>query len=162
LSVRETLTWLLIRWSGGALVATLAFASAAAAGSAPASLTCQSARAPVVTLRGWIPADELVLDVTLARGASTRRLQFDQGDVPHVVADFRHGVFVLVVVLRVGPDLKLRALPATVRATVGSDGTRASFQALLTAPDPAHTGPVTAREMLFDVPVSCTYVYETP
>jgi len=149
------------RWCGG-IVLVLALAPAAWAGSAPASLACKSQSAPVVTLTGWIPADEIVLDMKLTRGASTRLIQSEQGDTPHMIVDLRHQVFSMVIALNGGPELKLHAIPSTVHATIGDKGTRASFQALLTAPKPEHVGSVTSRDMLSDVPMSCTYDYTAP
>jgi len=149
-----------LRWLGILLVSALA--TTAVAGSAPARLACKSQGTPVVALAGWIPADEIVLDMKLTRGASTRLIQSEKGDVAHMIVDLRHQVFAMVVALNGGPELKLHAIPSTVKATIGDQGASASFQALLTAPKPEHVGYVTSQDMLSDVPMSCTYDYTAP
>jgi hypothetical protein len=98
----------------------------------------------------------------LTRGTSTRLLQFEKGDTPYVIANFQHQVFSMVVALKGGPALKLYAIPSSVKATIGGKGTRASFQALLTAPKPEHVGPVISKDMIWDVPMSCTYDHTAP
>jgi hypothetical protein len=149
-----------LRWLGTPLV--FALVTAAAAGSAPARLACRSQRAPIVTLAGWIPADEIVLDMKLTRGPSARLLQFEQGDTPYVIEDFRNQVFSMVVAFKDGSRLTLYAIPASVKAAIGGKGTRASFQAILTTPKPEHVGYVMAKDMIWDLPMSCTYDYKAP
>jgi hypothetical protein len=65
----------------------------------------------------------------------------------------------MVVALNGGAELKLYAIPSSVKATIGGKGTRDSFQALLTAPMPEHIGPVISKDMISDMPMSCTYDY---
>lgn len=127
----------------------------ASAGSAPAVLDCKSASRTggVVTITGLLPGDYEVLDLKikkgnaeqLIKGLNTLDRDMDPAEVTKleeegviakdrvltIVENFERGVF--TVALR-GSDvyeLRLYALPQTVRARITPNSKKASFEAML-------------------------------
>ena len=159
--------------------------SVAQAGSGPASLACTAlparaattAAAEAITLKGLIPATEQTLDLTLTVGTASVKMSGEAGDRPQVVDAFADRVFTLTVSRKDGSQLRLYALPGTIKARPAPHAMYAKFQAvLLQAPRPgappaapsAATGSADAgaapgapdARVLRALKLSCQYDYE--
>lgn len=135
----------------------LLLAGAAHAGSAPASLACESESGKVV-LKGVVPSpssDELL--VTLRYVNDTLEFTSDK-TAAYVVADFPKSVFTLI-----APDeglpLTLYAIPSSVAVKKNANGEVAgTFQAKLLAPRPGAKKPGGNSNPLQAV-LNCNYTY---
>lgn len=138
-----------------ALLALLAlfFSSGASAGSAPGILKCKSLGRPAVTLEGQVPGDYEVFDLTVKRAGSAYALKsvynLDQevdseerakleeegviakDRVITLVEDFRRGIFTMALRRMDVYDLRLYAVPGTVRSNITPNSKKASFDAML-------------------------------
>ncbi|MGH9945011.1 MAG: hypothetical protein ACRD9R_21890 [Pyrinomonadaceae bacterium] len=127
----------------------------AAAGAAPGVLKCKSLgrTGSVITLAGEIPGDYEVFDLKIKKGKAEFALKDlstldrdmdpeemtkleDEGvlakdRVITVVKDFERGVFAMALRSAGNYDLRLYALPQTVRARVSPNSEKASFDAML-------------------------------
>lgn len=125
-----------------------------AAGSAPGVLNCKSVgRTRVITLAGEIPGDYEIFDLKIKRGNEEYAIKSfntidrdmdpeertkleDNGVVAKdrvitVVEDFKRGVFTVALRGLERYDLRLYALPGTIRARIGPNSKKASFEAML-------------------------------
>ena len=147
--------------------ACLALSPTAFAGAAPAVLTCKSVG---VTLSGQIPGDYEIFDLKLKRGKEEREFKDlnaidrdldpeirakleDSGVIAKdrvitVVEDFKRGVFTMALRRGSAYDLRLYALPSTIRARFSPNSTKAAFEAMLLEGDTGYSKPVRMR---------CTY-----
>ena len=142
----------------------------ASAGSAPAVLTCKSVGAGrVTTLTGEIPGDYEIFNLKIKKGKEEyeikslgavdrdldpevrAKLEADgviaKDRVITVVEDFKRGVFTMALRRGENYDLRLYALPSTIRARISDNSTKASFDAFLLEGD-AYPKPIKMR---------CTY-----
>ena len=157
---------------------TLAPPRPVAAGAALARLTCTSlpSRQGVVTLHGEIPGDYDTFDLKIKKGKGENRLTNDKGDldeeqvakleetgeydkdrVVSIIEDFRRGVFTLALRSSGRYDLRLYAVPRTVRVLKSTSNSRkAAFEAMLMeAPIPNESR---SRDMA-PIRMRCTYDY---
>jgi len=140
---------------GAISLASFSFSRNAAAGSAPGVLKCVSigSTRPAVTLSGQVPGDYEIFDLKVKRGneeyslkspgavdqnmdSEERNKLEEEGVVSSarvvaLVEDFRRGVFTLVLRTPGQYDLRLYALPATIRSRITPNSKKASFEALL-------------------------------
>ena len=152
--------------------ACLALSPRASAGAAPAVLTCKSVAGAggVITLSGQIPGDYEVFDLKIKKGkkeyaiksldAIDRDLDPQvraklEGDgviakdrVITVVEDFKRGVFTMVLRRADSYELRLYALPPTIRTRISPNSTKATFEAIMLEGDIGYSKPVRMR---------CTY-----
>jgi hypothetical protein len=157
---------------------TLAPPRPVAAGAALASLTCTSlpGRQGVVTIHGEIPGDYDTFDLKIKKGKAENRLTNDKGDldeeqvakleetgeydkerVVSIIKDFRRGVFTLALRSSGRYDLRLYAVPRTVRVLEStSSSTKAAFEAMLMeAPIPNES----RSHATVPIRMRCTYDY---
>lgn len=126
-----------------------------AAGSAPGLLDCKSVArtGSPLTLKGEVPGDYEVFDLTIKEGSEEYKLKsldaIDQdidpaertkledegvianGRVITLVEDFKRGVFTLALRDQSRYNLRLYALPSTIRARIGPNSKKATFDAML-------------------------------
>jgi hypothetical protein len=145
-----------------ALGATL-WPQSALAGSNSATLSCKSkpGQAQSLTLQGKIPDSEETLDLTLADRKHSLKLTNSNAEVYRIEA-FEQGMFSLIIKHKEwGNELKLYAIPKTVKATKKENSTMATFDAMLESPKPQVTGPLQSPDdMLRKVRLTCSYKYE--
>lgn len=138
-----------------AVLVSFVFSRPVTAGSGPGVITCKSiARAgAATTLSGEIPGDYEVFDLKIRKGndeysmkslgkvdrdldADERTRLEENGVIARdriitIVEDFKRGVFSLALRRSEGYDLRLYALPGTVRSRITSNSKKASFDAML-------------------------------
>ena len=138
-------------------------------GAAPALLSCKSITQTGggITLSGKIPGDYEIFDIKIKRGKKESAMKSSnaiEGDldpavktkleedgviaadrVITVVEDLARGVFTMA--LRRGEtyDLRLYALPTTVRSRIGPNSTKATFEGILLEGDVGANKPVRVR-----------------
>ena len=129
--------------------------SKAVAGSAPGILKCTSigTTRPAVKLSGEVPGDYEVFDLTVSHGSekyslkSTNAIDSEMGPeerskleedgvvangrVIALVEDFKRGVFTIALRTPGQYDLRLYALPQTIRSRITPNSKKASFEAML-------------------------------
>jgi hypothetical protein len=160
------------------MTVTLAPPRPVAAGAALARLTCTSlpSRQGVVTIDGEIPGDYDTFDLKIKKGKAENRLTNDKGDLDEeqvakleesgeydkerlvsLMEDFRRGVFTLALRSSGRYDLRLYAVPRTVRVLEStSNSMKATFEAmLLEAPIPNES----RSHDLVPIRMRCTYDY---
>ena len=160
------------------VVAMLGFAGAClslpptvTAGAAPAVLTCKSppGAGGVITLSGQIPGDYETFNLKIKRGkeehefkslSAVDNLDSEQREkleergviakdrVLTLVEDFKRGVFTMALRRGDAYELRLYALPSTIRTRFSPNSTKASFDAMLLEGDIGYRKPVKVR---------CTY-----
>ena len=152
--------------------ACLALARHVPAGAAPAVLSCKSVgqAGGGITLSGKIPGDYEIFDIKIKRGkkeSEMKSLSAIEGDldpavktkleedgviaadrVITVVEDFARGVFTMALRRGESYDLRLYALPSTVRSRISPNSTKATFEGILLEGDTGASKPVRMR---------CTY-----
>jgi hypothetical protein len=125
------------------------------AGSAPGVITCKSAgrTGVAVTLSGQLPGDYEIFDLKIKSGKEERAIRsletidrdtdpdernkleesgvIAKGRVITVVEDFRRGVFSIALRRPEGYDLRLYALPGTIRPRITPNSKKATFDAML-------------------------------
>lgn len=125
------------------------------AGSGPGVLTCRSAtrRGGAVTLSGEIPGDYEVFNLKIRNGGNEETLRSigtiepdtqpderarleEKGVIADdrvivVVEDFKRGVFSIALRRSAGYDLRLYAVPGTIRTHFTTNSKKASFDAML-------------------------------
>jgi hypothetical protein len=133
------------------------------AGSNSATLSCKSKprQAYSLTLQGRVPDSEETLDLTLADRQNSLKLTNSNAEVYRIEA-FEQGMFSLIIKHKEwGNELKLYAIPKTVKATKKENSTIATFDAVLESPKPQLTGPLESpNDMLRQVRLTCSYKYE--
>ena len=136
-------------------LASLAFTLKASAGSAPGILKCVSigATRPAVILSGQVPGDYEIFDLRVKRGneeysiKSSNAIDHDMdpeernkleengvvssGRVITLVEDFKRGVFTVALRTPDQYDLRLYALPGTIRSRITPNSKKASFEAIV-------------------------------
>jgi hypothetical protein len=150
----------------------LALSPRASAGAAPAVLTCKSVAGAggAITLSGDIPGDYETFDLKIKKGKTQREIKSldtidrdldpqlrakleEDGVIANdrmitVVEDFKRGVFTLVLRKADSYELRLYALPPTIRARISPNSTKATFEAIMLEGDIGANKPVKMR---------CTY-----
>jgi len=140
-------------------LAFLALAPSARAGANNANLDCRSSeRNPMhVRLHGDIPGD--LADFSLTLEVDGKSLVMTPAeDTIDVIIELARGVFTLAVERKDQGDLRMYAVPRSVRLKGGS---RRLFEArfdavLLSAPMPGSDDPMMTDAMLRDVKLACT------
>jgi hypothetical protein len=128
--------------------------SPAIAGTGPATLTCKS-KVPkrAISIKGKVPGDEGT-DLTLTAGAKTTRLDGSNSET-HVLEAFEQGVFTMIININKGEEeLKIYALPKSVKARKSSGSIHAKFDAVLALYSSND------KNRIESVPMSCAYDYE--
>ena len=151
--------------------ASLAIPHPAAVGSAPAVLTCKSlAKAGGLILSGKIPGDYEIFDIKIKKGKEEYEIKSlnaidrdldpelrakleEDGVIANdrvitVVEDFKRGVFTMALRRGESYDLRLYALPATIRTRISPNSKKAAFDAVLLEGDIGYSK---------SVRVQCTY-----
>ena len=150
----------------------LALSPRASAGAAPAVLTCKSVPGAGggISLSGEIPGDYETFDLKIKKGKEQREIKsldtIDRDLDPQkrakleedgviakdrvitVVEDFKRGVFTMVLRRADSYELRLYALPPTIRSRISPNSTKATFEAIMLEGDIGASKPVRMR---------CTY-----
>jgi hypothetical protein len=144
------------------LLAALALSTSAApanAGASNAILECNSrtGSATHVRLHGDIPGDLADFSLTLEVDGKSLAMTPAE-DTIDIIIELARGVFTLAVERKDHGDLRMYAVPKSVRLHGGS---RRLFDArfdavLLSAPKPGFDDPMMSDEMLHDVRLACT------
>ena len=135
----------------------------ASAGSGPAKLSCEAkpSEKSSVSLKGLVPDSEETLEITLSDGSASIRMTDEDADAYRIEALDQSVFSIIIKRKQVYGQVSLYAIPKTVKARKGPHSTHATFDAVMSAPNPQHQGPVrSAADMLPKVKMTCTYDYE--
>jgi hypothetical protein len=144
-----------LKYIATAILALNVLNSPALAGSGPATLNCQS-KSPkrMVTLKGKVPGDEGT-DLTLTQGATAIRLDSDNNADSHVLEAFEQGVFTMIINISRGQEeLKIYALPKSIKVRKSSGSIHAKFDAILSLYSSNEKNRMESLKM------ACAYDYE--
>lgn len=134
----------------------------AIAGTNSATLSCKSKPGQAfLTLQGKVPDSEETLDLTLSDRQNSLKLTNNNAEVYRIEA-LEQGMYSLIIKHKEwGNELKLYAIPKTVKATKKENSTIATFDAILESPKPQLTGPLQSpNDLLRNVQLTCSYKYE--
>jgi len=136
------------------------------AGSTNIVLECRTIGSPNdLVVKGDVPGDHADFQLELSANAGVIKWSSENQDNIGVVDALADRVFTVSVTSRKQGDLRLYALPSTIktrpanRRTEG-EGTVASFRAMLVeAPRPGHTPPMAGDQVFRNIKMRCTYRY---
>jgi hypothetical protein len=132
------------------------------AGANSATLSCKSKPGQAfLTLQGKVPASEETLDLTLSDRKNSLKLTSNNAEV-YRIEDLEQGMYSLIIKHKEwGNELKLYAIPKTVKATKKENNTIVTFDAILESPKPQLTGRLQSpNDLLRNVRLTCSYKYE--
>jgi hypothetical protein len=144
-----------LKYIAAAILILNIFNSPALAGSGPATLTCNS-KIPkkAISIKGKVPGDEGT-NITLIQGNKATQLDSDKNAEAHVLEAFDQGVFTMIINVNKGEEeLKLYALPPSIKARKKPGSVRAKFDAVLAF------NSSNPKNRIESVKMSCAYDYE--
>lgn len=139
------------------LLALLIVPATATAGAANAGLRCVS-RDKKLVIEGDIPGDFAEFKLTVAKNGKSKTYSDKTGDRIVVFGHFSKRIFTLAVLPKKGVEVRMFALPRSVRVKSKGHSTKGTFTVqLIVAPNPGVEDPMSLSAMIRGLKLTCTY-----
>ncbi|MCP4602358.1 MAG: hypothetical protein GY847_17895 [Proteobacteria bacterium] len=134
---------------------------ATSAGASYGNIKCKSMDSGnnAITLSGWIPLEIEGFELVLRNNDSKITLKDSDDDI-YAISAFDKQVFSMVVVSKKWNEIRLYAIPKTMKSEINRNSIKSEFKAILeTAPNPGYKGKSHKNKYLHDLKMKCTYDY---